>query len=274
MTIADGREPNLRVVAGSRLNGLLIPSDFIHRNGSGRVGCEAPSPHHDRSRSMREKEKSMKNDNAMAHPPKRRIWLMADATALAMVLAFSLSEPAHAAGVTPPPVPPEIEVPAGSKAFLEGHAEGTQNYVCLPSGLGFAWTLFTPQATLFSDNDKQIMTHFFSPNPFESGTVRATWEDSKDTSMVWGQVIQPSTDPHFVAPGAIPWLLIKEVGVREGPTGGDTLTATSHIHRLNTQGGSAPSTGCAMSTDVGKRAYVPYTADYFFYTNGDAGDDD
>jgi hypothetical protein len=26
---------------------------------------------------------------------------------------------------------------------------GTQNYICLPSGAGFARTLFGPQATLF-----------------------------------------------------------------------------------------------------------------------------
>jgi hypothetical protein len=26
-----------------------------------------------------------------------------------------------------------------------------------------------------------------------------------------------------------------------------------------------PSTGCSESSDVGKKALVPYTADYFFY---------
>jgi hypothetical protein len=34
---------------------------------------------------------------------------------------------------------------------------------------------------------------------------------------------------------------------------------------VNTSGGVAPSTGCASATDVGKKALVPYTADYFFY---------
>jgi len=30
-------------------------------------------------------------------------------------------------------------------------------------------------------------------------------------------------------------------------------------------GGLAPKTGCSSLTDVGNQAFVPYTADYFFY---------
>jgi len=43
------------------------------------------------------------------------------------------------------------------------------------------------------------------------------------------------------------------------------MTVTTYIQRLNTTGGSAPSTGCALSTDVGSQVLVPYTADYYFY---------
>src|SRR6185503_6469284 len=163
----------------------------------------------------------------------------------------SLPQPALAAQVTPPPVPTEIEVPAGNKAFLEGHATGTQNYVCLPSGAGFAWSLFTPQATLFNGPDRQLTTHFFGPNPAENETVRAAWQHSRDTSTVWGKVNASSTDPRFVAPGSIPWLLVQTVGVQEGPDGGDRLTVTTFIHRVKTAGGVAPSTGCSQSSDVG-----------------------
>jgi Protein of unknown function (DUF3455) len=148
--------------------------------------------------------------------------------------------------------------------------------VCLPSGSGVAWTLFTPQATLFDDEGEQITTHFFSPNPFETNTdpkvvtgrtIRATWEHSRDTSTVWGKVIGTSSDADFVNQGAIPWLLVqvKDVGVLAGPTGGTKLTGTTFIQRLNTFGGVAPSTGCSASTDIGAKAFVPYTADYFFY---------
>jgi len=69
----------------------------------------------------------------------------------------------------------------------------------------------------------------------------------------------------FVEPGAIPWLLLKVVGTQDGPTDGDKLSETTSIHRLNTSGGIAPSTGCALSADIGKREFVPYEADYFFY---------
>ena len=182
------------------------------------------------------------------------------------VVAASTPRMAHADGITPPPVPSDIRVPPGNELFLVGHGVGTQDYVCLPSGSGFAWTLFTPEATLFVDGQRQLTTHFFSPNPAEGGTVRATWQHSRDTSIVWAQVIHhPSTDPAFVAPNAIPWLLLQAAGVDSGPAGGDTLTATTYLQRLNTAGGIAPPTGCATPSDVGAKAFVPYTADYLFY---------
>src|SRR4030095_15166557 len=87
----------------------------------------------------------------------------------------------------------------------------------------------------------------------------------RDTSAVWALATASSSDAAFVAPGAIPWLLLQVVGDQEGPTGGDRLTATTFIQRLNTLGGIAPSTGCAVATDVGKKALVPYAADYIFY---------
>jgi hypothetical protein len=201
----------------------------------------------------------MKNGNAPENQTTRRILLIACATAL-VAFTVSLPQPAHA-----DPVPNNIRVPAGNAAFLLGHATGTQNYICLPSGSGFAWTFFGPQATLFDDIDEQVITHFLSPNPDEGGTPRATWQHSQDTSTVWAMAIASSSNPGFVAPGAIPWLLLQVVGAQGGPTGGQTLTAITFIQRLNTSGGVVPSTGCTSSTDVGKKALVPYTADYVFY---------
>ena len=207
----------------------------------------------------------MKNCNAPGNQTTRRILLIACATALAVAFTVSLPQPADADHVTLPPVPSNIQVPAKNKVFLEGHAVGTQDYICLPSASGFAWTFFGPQATLFNDNDKQVITHFLSPNPFAGDTPSVTWQHSRGTSTVWGTAIASSSDPDFVAPGAIPWLLFQVVGAQDGPTGGHELTATTFIQRLNTSGRVAPSTGCALSTDVGKKALVPYTADYFFY---------
>lgn len=168
-------------------------------------------------------------------------------------------------------MPAEIQVPAGNQLFLEAIASGTQNYICLPSGSGFAWTFFGPQATLFNRYNQQVITHFLSPNPFEKETSRVTWQHSRDTSTVWGQGIASSSDPAFVAPDTIPWLLVQMVGAQDGPTGGHALTPTTFIQRLNTVGGVAPSTGCVEPTDVGQKALVPYKAKYFFYKPGDSG---
>lgn len=192
------------------------------------------------------------------------------ATALVLALMVTLAQAADAKKVTPPAVPDDLEADEGSHAFLVGHATGTQNYICLPSAsstTGFAWALFTPEATLFSDRGRQLTTHFFSPNPLEPGSFRPTWQHSRDTSTVWAKLNTPSSDAAFVEAGAIPWLLLDVVEAAPGPSGGRALASTTQIQRVNTHGGAAPSTGCAEFADVGKKAIVPYTADYFFYTH-------
>jgi len=67
-------------------------------------------------------------------------------------------------------VPSNIQVPAGNRLFLVGHAVGTQNYICVPSGAGVKFVLFTPETTLFDEQGKQLTTHYFSPNPAETNT--------------------------------------------------------------------------------------------------------
>ena len=198
----------------------------------------------------------------------RRILPIARAAALAVAVTVSLAQSAFAQ-ITPPTVPAEIQQPEGTEAFLVGHAVGTQNYICLPSGSKFAWSLFTPQATLFDDEGQQLTTHFLSPNPVESGTLRPTWQHSSDTSSVWVKLVAPSSDPSFVAPGAIPWLLLEVTGALVGPDAGDALTEATHIHRVNTSGGIAPTTGCSKRSDVGSKQFVPYTADYYFYRDAE-----
>ena len=187
--------------------------------------------------------------------------------AIVCVTAFALMitlQPTYAQHWARPNVPVDLEPPAGHDVFLRGHAIGTQNYMCLPSGAGFAWTLVGPQATLFADNGRQSMTHFLSINPIDN-LPRATWQHSRDTSSAWAKLSAASSDPAFVAPGAIPWFKLEVVGTQDGPTGGDRLSETTFIQRINTVGGMAPSTGCAVSTDIGKRTFVYYEADYIFY---------
>jgi hypothetical protein len=218
----------------------------------------------------------MKNCNPPENQTTRRILPIACTTALAVALAGALPQLAHADRIVVPHVPFNIAVEAGNKPFLEGHGVGTQNYICLPDGTGFAYKLFTPEATLFNHGDRQqVTTHYFSPNnnpfdPANKGVITPTWQHSRDSSTVWAAATAMSTDANFVALGAIPWVLLKVTGVQDGPTHGDRLSATTFIQRLNTIGGSAPSDGCAQLVDVGRKAFVPYSADYFFYFNPDA----
>ena len=196
--------------------------------------------------------------------------LYAAAMKLFAVAAFAawLPQTALADTITPPDVPDGVEVDATlNKPFLVGHAFGTQNYICLPSGNSFAFSLFTPEATLLDDDDEQVITHFFSQNldPSDNGAIRATWEHSRDSSRFLGSVVKASTDEKFVAAGAIAWVKLARAGVQFGPTGGGILAKTTFVQRVNTAGGVAPPTGCASSEDVGKKAFVPYTADYIFY---------
>ena len=205
--------------------------------------------------------------------------------ALALGCLFGTANHAAAQTVTPPPTPTLITPPAGNTAFLVGHALGTQGYVCLPTTPGAStasWTINAarPEATLFTKffgQDVQIITHFLSPDENPKDPTKpvpfgnATWQSSFDTSRVWaavlhGNAITAGTDPASCPnTGSIACLLLETVGSKEGPTGGTLLSKTSFIQRLNTKGGSAPADGCFVSTDVGKQALVPYTADYFFY---------
>jgi len=208
----------------------------------------------------------MKNINTTNQSTRWSVRRIAGVTALAMAFTLALSTVSHAQTVTPPDVPADIEVLPPNQAFLIGHAFGSQNYECQPSeSLGRpAWTLFTPQATLFNDSFDQLITHFNSPNPDEGNgavVVRATWQSSTDSSRFWAK----ATGVVTVDPTAIAWVRLQVVGTRRGPTGGDELSESTFVQRVNTKGGLAPTTGCDQLNDVGARAFVPYTADYVFY---------
>ena len=214
-----------------------------------------------------------------------RATLLIAGVAVGLIAAAASPLPAVAGGhIVVPPVPGNLEPPAGNKVYRQGHAVGTQNYICMscPNAItpaaacpasGFAWAFFAPQATLFDvedGGDEQIITHFLSPNPAEGGKPRPAWQHSRDTSLVWANNSSPpaesSSDQDFVALGAIPWLLLPMAETQVGPTGGGKLTKTTYIQRLNTAGGVAPDAStCAAAGDAGKKAFVDYSADYFFY---------
>ncbi len=182
-----------------------------------------------------------------------------------------------------PTTPNAITPPAGNSAFLIGHAVGTQGYVCLPTTAGAStasWTVNAarPEATLFVsvfDRFEEVVTHFLTPdtnpntsapNPLPFGST--TWQSSFDRSKVWAQPLQTipaASDQSCPNAGAIACLLLQSIESEAGLAGGKLLTQTTFIQRLNTQGGSAPATGCSVLSDVGKQMLVSYTADYYFF---------
>jgi hypothetical protein len=197
---------------------------------------------------------------------------------LALACAFGTVTSAAAQKVTSPTTPASITPPAGNSAFLEGNAIGSQGYICLPtSDGGTSWVInpARPEATLTTNVfglPVQIITHFTSidANPNANAVLpvslggNATWQSSFDTSKVWASAtahIDAGSDPSCPNEGSIPCLLLQSIGNQKGPTGGRLLSNVTFVQRLNTNGGSAPTSACT----VGQTQLVPYTADYYFF---------
>jgi hypothetical protein len=200
-----------------------------------------------------------KNHDVLAGRMMRRMLLLLCGIAIAAVFAVGQSQPAQArdAAIKPPDVPTIIQVPAGNQLYRVAHAVGTQNYVCLATG--WAPAVYSPQATLFNEDNEQVLTHFLSPYPFGSDQFFPTWQDSRDSSTVWASAVKDAK--YTPDPTAIPWLLLKVVDTAAGPTGGDKMLGITYIQRVNTTGGLKPTIPC----NDGDKYLVPYTADYYFY---------
>jgi hypothetical protein len=129
---------------------------------------------------------------------------------------------------------------------LHALAKGDQIYTCKQQNGQYSWALKAPDAQLFDESGKALGRHFAGPS----------WE-LNDNSGVSGKVLARTDSPDK---DAIPWLLLAAVD----HSGSGLLSHVSHIQRLNTKGGKAPSAGCdASHADAETR--VPYSADYLFY---------
>jgi hypothetical protein len=205
---------------------------------------------------------------ANQHGEMESVTMSSKLTASLVACTFILSGVAQASDqIVRPIVPLEIEVSSAYKLFLSGHAVGTQNYICAPAAVpsGVDWLFIGPQATVFNAYGEQLLTHFQSQNPLQANALHATWQHSGDTSAAWAKKLRGSTDPAYVAPDAIEWLLLEVTGRQIGPTGGVKLATPVYIQRVNTVGGvKPPAAECTPST-VNTRKLVPYQADYYFY---------
>jgi len=163
--------------------------------------------------------------------------------------------------LTPPPVPPALEPPAGATIKAHAHAEGAQIYTCTASGgtsaaggagaTTYAWVLKAPDAKLYDASGTQVGTHGAGPS--------WTWRD--------GSVANGAKVAELNAPvaDAIAWLLLRVTST----TGTGILSDATYVQRLNTAGGKAPATGCDATT-AGTDTRSGYSADYYFYSGGGA----
>ena len=134
-----------------------------------------------------------------------------------------------------------LNVPAGSELLERLFARGVQIY----RWNGTSWTFVAPSAELFPNakSNKVIGTHYAGP----------TWESVSGSKVVGSLIDRCPVDAN-----SIPWLLLGAVSVQ----GSGMFNGTTHIQRLNTVGGVAPST---PGNSVGEIANVPYTTEYYFY---------
>src|SRR5215467_1863503 len=202
-------------------------------------------------------------------------WL---AVAFVLTCVFGTVGSAAAQTTNFPEVPDKLKPPVGNTAFFIAHAFGSQGYTCLPTANGgTGWNpTARPEATLFVKvfgQLVQVITHFASinanPKDFVPKPVplsgNATWQSSFDSSRVWAQKVagvSPAADLQSCTnTGSIDCLLLESVGNQEGPTGGKFLANVTFVQRVNTRGGSAPTTACT----VGQTQLQGYEADYVFF---------
>jgi Protein of unknown function (DUF3455) len=169
------------------------------------------------------------------------------ASAAAMSGCSGLSGIADKAQSAAALVPANLSTPANTKLSFRTPAQGVQIYQCRADRDGnFAWTFVAPEAVLMDTNGKAIGKHYGGPS----------WE-LLDGSKIVGSVLQRADAP---ANSAIPWLLISTKSA--GSDG--RFAKVTHLQRVNTVGGIAPSTACQASNQ-GSEARAPYTADYYYF---------
>lgn len=149
-----------------------------------------------------------------------------------------------------PSVAQKLKVGAEESLAMIVPAKGVQIYECRASKVqngGYEWAFVAPEADLFDTSGMKIGRHYAGPH----------WE-AIDGSKIVGSVKQSAAAPDE---SAIPWLLLGAKSV--GPAG--TFSNVSSVRRVHTTGGVAPEDGCSAAA-VGRRARVPYSADYYFFT--------
>jgi hypothetical protein len=153
----------------------------------------------------------------------------------------------------PAQIPEDLNPPADTTLELVLPASGVQSYACGVDKPGELpdWQPKGPHANL-GEGSNIVGIHFGGPS----------WQ-LLDGSSVKGTKIASAPSPDK---SAVVWLLMSGVASGEGGLGKIT-----HIQRLETVGGKAPTTGCDAS-HLDAKVLVPYRAYYYFYRLGEPGE--
>lgn len=150
-------------------------------------------------------------------------------------------------------VPAALDPPGDAQLFLRLRARGTQIYTCQRDAAGaWAYALKAPEAELLDDRCARVGTHFAGP----------TWALQVDGSQLSGKKLAEAPAPQS---DAISWLLVATTPA--SPTG--MLAPATHIQRVDTVGGKAPSEGCDEA-HPGHEVAVPYRATYLYFRSAAA----
>jgi hypothetical protein len=169
--------------------------------------------------------------------------------AIALIGGLARSVTAQGTTAGAEDIPVNLAPPAGSALVFELGARGAQIYVCEAEpddATSFVWTFKAPDAELFNGRGEVVGTHFAGP----------TWQ-GQDESAVVAAVAERADAPDS---GAIPWLLLEA----KEHAGSGLFSTVTHIQRLDTVGGIAPTEGCDEA-HAGTEAREPYEATYAFY---------
>jgi len=174
---------------------------------------------------------------------------LSTAVLAACTLSACGTPPARPPSFSQAGLPVSVQVPDGHRVALETVGTGEITYECrekASSAGQFEWVFVGPQAELRSRTGQAIGRYFGPP---------ATWL-SQDGSQLTGTQLAVAPGQ----PGSLPLQLVKA----NPAVGAGALAGVSHIQRVATQGGVAPSSACNAS-GRGSRQVVKYQADYIFY---------
>jgi hypothetical protein len=138
---------------------------------------------------------------------------------------------------------PDAVTPKGVKPAMTLTGAGPLGYECKNTDGKFAWAGPVPNAKLMDKSGKEVGKYVAGPK----------W-DLADGSTITGKQVAVSP----AAAGSIPLQLVEASG------GTKQFDGVTHIQRVNTKGGVAPSDACDAKS-VGTKKEVTYSADYVFF---------